>query len=87
METADLATARHLVDQDPAARADVLVYELHRLLPYFDALSGASAQGAAKDQARRAPDPIANHRSAAGAHAASMEGSAMHSPSICPERP
>jgi uncharacterized protein YciI len=37
----DLTTARNLVDQDPAARADVLVYELHRLLPYFDAMSGA----------------------------------------------
>jgi uncharacterized protein YciI len=51
-EAADLTTARHLVDQDPAAQAGVLVYELHRLLPYFDALSGARAQGAAKDQAR-----------------------------------
>ena len=27
-EAADLATARDLVDQDPAAQADVLVYEL-----------------------------------------------------------
>jgi uncharacterized protein YciI len=51
-EAADLTTARHLVDQDPAAQADVLVYELHRLLPYFDAFSGARAQGAANDQAR-----------------------------------
>lgn len=56
-EAADLTTARDLVGLDPAARADVLVYELHQLLPYFDALSGARAEGAAKDQARRAPTP------------------------------
>lgn len=56
-EAADLATARSLVGRDPAARADVLVYELHELLPYFDALSGARAEGAATDQARRPPTP------------------------------
>jgi uncharacterized protein YciI len=56
-EAADLTTARHLVGRDPAARAEVLVYELHQLLPYFDALSGARAEGAAADQARRTPTP------------------------------
>jgi uncharacterized protein YciI len=56
-EAADLTTARNLVGQDPAVQADVLVYELHQLLPYFDALSGARANGAATDQARRAPTP------------------------------
>ena len=56
-EAADLTAARNLVDQDPAAQADVLVYELHQLLPYFDALSGARAEGDATDQARRTPTP------------------------------
>jgi len=44
LEAADLTTARNLVDQDPAAQADVVVYELHQLLPYFDAISGARAR-------------------------------------------
>jgi uncharacterized protein YciI len=57
LEAADLTTARDLVGRDPAARADVLVYELHQILPYFDALSGARADGAAKDQARRLATP------------------------------
>jgi uncharacterized protein YciI len=57
LEAVDLTTARHLVDQDPAARADVLVYELHQLLPYFDAHSGARAEGAAQGQARRSATP------------------------------
>ena len=56
-EAANLTTARDLVGLDPAARADVLVYELHQLLPYFDTLSGARAEGAAQDQARRTPSP------------------------------
>jgi uncharacterized protein YciI len=57
LEVADLTTARALVDQDPAAQADVLVYELHQLLPYFDAISGARAEGTAQDQARRTTTP------------------------------
>src|SRR6478752_813983 len=38
LEAADLTAARDLVGRDPAARADVLVYELHQILPYFDTL-------------------------------------------------
>ena len=53
-EAADLSTAASLVAEDPAAQADGLVYELHELQPYYDALSGARAEGAARDQARRA---------------------------------
>ena len=56
-EAADLTTARTLVGRDPAAQTGVLVYELHQLLPYFDALSGARAEGDATDQARRPPTP------------------------------
>jgi uncharacterized protein YciI len=66
-EAVDLTTASNLVGQDPAARADVLVYELHQLLPYFDALSGARAEGAAQDQARRtprAPNDLSQRRTA-----------------------
>jgi hypothetical protein len=62
-----LTTASNLVGQDPAAQADVLVYELHQLLPYFDALSGACAEGAAQDQARctpRAPNDLSQRRTA-----------------------
>jgi uncharacterized protein YciI len=57
LEAANLPAARDLFAQDPAAQADVLVYELHRLLPYFDALSGARARGAAMDQAGHRATP------------------------------
>ena len=61
LEAADLTAASALVGRDPAAQADVLVYELHQLLPYFDTLSGARAEGAARDQARRTPGPREGH--------------------------
>jgi uncharacterized protein YciI len=57
LEAADLTAAGALVGQDPAAQAEVLRYELHQLLPYFDVHSGARAEGSAQDQSRRTRTP------------------------------
>lgn len=41
LDVADLEAAHAFADADPAVAADVLVYELAEVIPYFDALSGA----------------------------------------------
>ena len=55
-EAADLTAARNLVNQNPAAEADVLVYELHQLLPY-STRSAAPARKEPQQTRPGAPDP------------------------------
>ena len=48
LEVADLDTAHAFAAADPAAAAEVLVYDVAEVLPYFDALSGARHSATAR---------------------------------------
>jgi uncharacterized protein YciI len=46
LEVPDLATARALAAADPGVVADVLVYDVHELLPFFDVLGDGRSSAA-----------------------------------------
>ena len=54
LDVPDEATARALMDADPAVQAGVLVYEIKALRPVFDAADGVRAEGTVTHLDRRA---------------------------------
>jgi uncharacterized protein YciI len=51
VEASDASTARHVIESDPAVRAGVLDYRIHRLHAYFDALASTRTTGTVADLA------------------------------------
>lgn len=49
LEVADLEAASALAAADPAVAAEVLVYELAQVLPYFDVLAGVRSEGTRRE--------------------------------------
>ena len=63
LQVQDEAEARALMEADPGVQAGVLVYELHRLRPYFDAFDGTRTE---RSVAELHTDARAEARAAAG---------------------
>jgi uncharacterized protein YciI len=49
LEVPDLAAAHAFAAADPAVAANVLVYEVSQILPYFDAYSGLRSEGVRRE--------------------------------------
>lgn len=51
LEASDASAARDVIESDPAVRAGVLEYRLHRVHAYFDALASVRTTGSVADLA------------------------------------
>jgi uncharacterized protein YciI len=51
LEAPDVSAARDVIESDPAVRAGVLDYRIHRLHAYFDALASTRTAGTVADLA------------------------------------